>query len=162
MLACCACALRPGAPSGNKKFDAHADEHQPARNGRPAPEEHAQTPPASPPKTERVKATPPITAADSKILTVIKAIGTPTASASMLVASASTVSRLVLRGASVCALAACPRASKIIRTPIKDSTPKARRWFRELKKTPSPLPKTQPIRGMANWNAPNQHPIFTA
>ena len=82
-----------------------------------------------PPTTDRAKATAPITAADSRMSTGMKAMDTPTARASMLVARASRHSRRGDRSGQ--APSSSPPGRRLwqtIRPPMRASRPKAMKW----------------------------------
>ena len=85
--------------------------------------------PTRPPVTDRAKATTPMTAAEARIWTLIKAIDTPTARASMLVAMASTHSRRADRSGGASSSSPQPRRrdSHAILPPMTASRPKVHR-----------------------------------
>ena len=108
--------------------------------------------PTRPPVTDRAKATTPMTAAESRIWTLIKAIDTPTARASMLVAMASTHSRRADRSGGASSSSPQPRRrdSHAILPPMTASRPKATQWSTASMYWLTLLPSSQPRRGIRN------------
>ena len=104
-----------------------------------------------------------MTTAEASTGTAMKAMDTPTARASMLVATASRHSRLAVRSAGASSSPSPPRrAPQAMRPPMRASRPKATQWSTASMYSLTLLPRNQPIRGIMNWKKPNHRPILAA